>query len=197
LSTRLVAPAPPSAPKTNNAFGRWLGRTILRIGGWRVVGDWPDVPKLVVIAAPHSSAWDALWGLAAKLAMGLRIDFMAKRELFWWPLGWLLRSLGAVPTNRSAAHGVVGGSIARLRDNEQSWLVIAPEGTRKRVDRWKSGFWRIARGAGVPVSCAYFHYPEKIIGLGAVFEMTDDLDADMARIREFYRPWQGKKRGTT
>jgi 1-acyl-sn-glycerol-3-phosphate acyltransferase len=197
LSAPLHPPIPPNAPRTHSTFGRWLGRTVLRVGGWRVVGEWPDVPKLVILAAPHSSAWDALWGLAAKLAMGLRIDFMAKRELFWFPLGSLLRALGAVPTDRKAAHGIVGASVARLRDNPQSWLVIAPEGTRRRVERWKSGFWRIARGANVPVSCAYFHYPEKIIGLGAVFEMTDSLEDDMARIREFYRPWLGKRRGTT
>ena len=197
MSARLVPSLPRNAPRTNSGFGRWLGRTVLRLGGWRVVGEWPDLPKLVVIAAPHSSAWDALWGLAAKLAMGLRIDFMAKRELFWWPLGWLLRTLGAVPTDRKAAHGMVGASIARLRDNAQSWLVLAPEGTRKRVDRWKSGFWRIARGANVPVFCAYFHYPDKVIGLGAMFEMTDSLEHDMAKIREFYEPWIGKKRGTT
>jgi 1-acyl-sn-glycerol-3-phosphate acyltransferase len=197
LSAPRLASPPPSAPVTHNAFGRWLGRTVLRLGGWNMVGEWPDVPKLVILAAPHSSAWDALWGLAAKLAMGLRVDFMAKRELFWWPLGWLLRTLGAVPTDRRAAHGIVGASVARLRDNPKSWLVIAPEGTRRRVERWKSGFWRIARGANVPVCCVYFHYPEKHIGVGEVFTMTDDLDADMARIRTFYRPWIGKNRGTT
>ena len=76
------------------------------------------------------------------------------------------------------------------------WTVLAPEGTRKTVTKWKSGFWHIARASGVPVQCAYFHYPEKTIGLGPVFEMTADLEADMARVREFYRPWIGKNRGT-
>src|SRR5690606_2816966 len=85
---------PPLAPRDGNRFSRWFGRSILRAGGWTIRGDWPDVPRLVVIAAPHSSGWDAFWGLAAKLAMGVDIAFIAKAELFRGPLGWLLRLLG-------------------------------------------------------------------------------------------------------
>ena len=85
---------PPSAPRTGNRFTRWIGRSILRLGGWTIAGDWPDVPRMVVIAAPHSSGWDAVWGLAAKVALGVEITFIAKAELFWGPLGWLLRKFG-------------------------------------------------------------------------------------------------------
>jgi len=77
------------------------------------------------------------------------------------------------------------------------WFVLAPEGTRKRVENWKSGFWHIARDANVPVVCAYFHYPTKTIGIGAVMHMTTNLKADMAMVRDYYRPWIGKHRGTT
>ena len=77
------------------------------------------------------------------------------------------------------------------------WFVLAPEGTRKRVEHWKTGFWKIAKGAGVPVLPVYFHYPDKIIGVGEVFHLGEDMDADMARIRAWYRPWMGKNRGTT
>ena len=82
-----IPPLPPQAPKTGNRFTRWIGRSVLRFGGWTITGDWPDLPRLVVIAAPHSSGWDAVWGLAAKLAMGVDITFIAKAELFWGPLG--------------------------------------------------------------------------------------------------------------
>jgi 1-acyl-sn-glycerol-3-phosphate acyltransferase len=169
---------------------------ILRLGGWRLVGEFPNLDKLIIIAAPHSSGMDAVWGLAAKIAMGLRITIMAKKELFWFPLGPFLRLFGAIPVDRSAKLGVVGAVTERFATQERMWYVLAPEGTRKQVTKWKSGFWHIARAANVPVQCAYFHYPDKTIGLGPVFEMTADLEADMARVREFYRPWVGKHRGT-
>jgi 1-acyl-sn-glycerol-3-phosphate acyltransferase len=194
--SELAPPPPPNATLTRNPIGRAFGRLVLRLGGWRVSGQFPDVPKLVILAAPHSSGWDAVWGLAAKLAMGVRIEFMAKKELFWWPLGALLRSLGGLPIDRSANKGAVGSAVARFATMQRMWYVLAPEGTRKRVTRWKTGFWHIARAAGVPVQCAYFHYPDRIIGLGPTFTMTEDMEADVARVREFYKPWIGKNRGT-
>lgn len=195
-----VPALPPQAPRHRPGPMMWLGRLILRLGGWRVAGDWPDLPHLVIIVAPHSSAWDGFWGLAAKLAMGVDVVFMGKAELFrglsGWVVGWILRRLGGFPVDRGNAQHAVEQAAARIRGSERAWLVLAPEGTRKRVERWKSGFWRIARAAEVPVMCAYFHYPERTVGLGPVFELTDDLDADMARIRAWYAPWQGKNRGT-
>ena len=187
---------PPNAPRNGNAFSRALGRSILRLGGWRIVGQFADIPRMVVIVAPHSSAWDAIWGLAAKLAMGVDITFLAKAELFRGPIGWLLRALGGRPVNRSRAHGAVEQAVATLRGRERRWLVHAPEGTRRRVEHWKSGFWHIARAADVPVFCAWLHYPDKTIGLGEAFTMTDDAAADMARIRAYYVPYVGKNRGT-
>ena len=191
-----VIALPPQAPRTRSAFGRWLGRTILRLGGWRMEGEFPDLPKLVILAAPHSSGWDAVWGLAAKLALGVDVRFMGKAELFSGPLGWLLRTIGGIAIDRHAPRGVVGQMSREFAAVDRLWLAIAPEGTRRRVERWRSGFWHIARGAGVPVLCAYFHYPRRVVGIGALFELSDDLEADMARIRAFYRPWVGKHRGT-
>ena len=194
--TRIPA-LPPNAPRTGSRFTRWLGRSVLRLGGWTITGDWPDLPRLVVIAAPHSSGWDAVWGLAAKLAMGVEITFIAKAELFRWPLGWLLRQFGGHPVDRSAPGGIVDQTADEIRRAERMWFVLAPEGTRRRVEHWKTGFWKIARRAGVPVYCAWFHYPDRTIGLGPLVELTDDAAADMARIRAIYRPYLGKNRGTT
>ncbi len=190
----LVVPA--RAPRTHGRLLRGLGRAVLALGGWKVTGRFADVDKVLIIVAPHSSWWDGIWGIAAKLAMGLRLQFMAKRELFGPMLAPLLRWLGAVPIDRGNAHGVVPAMAARLRNAETLWLVIAPEGTRRRVESWKSGFWHIARAAEVPVVCAYFHYPDRTIGIGPPLAMTGDLAGDMARVREFYRPWEGKNRGT-
>ena len=193
----LVPALPPSAPRTRpNGFARWLGRSLLRLGGWRVVGELPDVPRLVVVAAPHSSNWDGIWGFAAKLALGLEVRVLGKAQLFWWPLGPLLRRLGAIPVDRAAAQGTVGQAVAMIRASDRIWFALAPEGTRKRVERWKTGFWKIAHEAQVPILPAYFHYPDRTIGFGPVFETSDDMAADIAALRAWYRPWMGRNRGT-
>lgn len=194
----VVPTLPPNVPRVPpNRFTRWLGRSILQLGGWRVVGTVPDVRKVVLIGAPHSSNWDGIWGFAAKLAMGLDIRILGKDSLFRLPVvGQLLTRLGVIPVNRSAAQGVVDQAAALLRGSDQLWFGLAPEGTRKPVERWKPGFWRIAKAADVPVLPAYFHYPERIIGFGPLFDLGEDLDSDMARIRAWYRPWQGKYHGT-
>lgn len=191
-----LADLPACAPRTHNAFTRWVGRSVLRLGGWRMLGDFPAHRKLVILVAPHSSGFDAIWGLAAKLALGLRLVFMGKQELFRGPVGWLLRRMGAMPVDRANAHGVVDQIVARFAQSDTMWFVLAPEGTRKHVQQWKTGFWHIARDAGVPVLCAYFDYPSRTIGIGETFEMTADLKADMARVRDYYRPFRGKHRGT-
>ncbi len=193
----VVLPLPQNAPRVRpNALARWLGRTALRLGGWRMVGEFPDVPRLVLIAAPHSSNWDGVWGFAAKLAMGLEIKVLGKDSLFRIPvLGYALKRFGVIPVDRNAAHGVVGQAAAMIRSAQRIWFVLAPEGTRKRVERWKTGFWKIAKAAEVPVLPAYFHYPEKIIGIGPVFVLSDDMTADIARIRAWYAPWRGKHHG--
>jgi 1-acyl-sn-glycerol-3-phosphate acyltransferase len=193
----IVLPLPPSVPRVRaNRFARWVGRTILRLGGWRMVGAFPDIPKLVLIGAPHSSNWDGVYGFAAKLALGLDIKILGKRELFWWPLGPLLRRLGVISVDRTAAHGVVEQVAAMIHATPRFWFGLAPEGTRKQVDSWKTGFWKIAKAADVPVLPAYFHYPDKVIGIGPTFALTDDMAADIARIRTWYRPWQGRYHGT-
>lgn len=190
-----LSPLPPLAPQTPRGLASRFFTWLVARCGWRLVGEFPNLPKLVFVAAPHSSWWDGLWGLMVKVALGLDASFMAKRELFVGPLGWLLRRLGGIPIERSASHGVVEQMIERFQKRDRLWLGIAAEGTRKSVTKWKSGFWHIAREAGVPVMTIYFHYPEKTIGIGPVFELTDDAAADVARIREFYRPWRGKHRG--
>ncbi len=192
-----VLPLPPRVPRVRpHRFGRWLGRTVLRLGGWKMVGAFPDLPRAVLIGAPHSSNWDGLWGFAAKLALGLDIRILGKHQLFWWPLSLLLKRLGVIAVNRSAAAGVVEQAATLIVEAEQFWFGLAPEGTRRLVQRWKPGFWKIAKAANVPIVPAYFHYPDKVIGIGPAFVPTDDMEGDIARIRTWYRPWQGKHHGT-
>lgn len=194
----IVLSLPANAPRVpRNRFTRWLGRTILRLGGWRMAGGFPDIPKLVMIAAPHSSNWDGVWGFAVKLALGLDVKVLGKDTLLKVPLlGALLRRMGVIGIDRRAAHGVAGQMAEMIRDADRLWLVVAPEGTRKPVERWKTGFWKIASAADVPVLPVYFHYPDKVVGVGPTFALGHDMAADLARIRAWYRPWQGKHHGT-
>jgi len=189
----ILLPLPPQVPQQRGRrFSRWLGRNILRLGGWRMVGAFPDEPKLVVILAPHTSNWDGFWGLIAKMALGIEARALGKAQLFWWPLGAVLRWLGAVPVDRSQPHGVVAQAVELIEHSEKCWFVLAPEGTRKPVTRWKTGFWKIASAANVPILPAYLHYPDKLIGIGEVFIPGADMHADIHALRQWYRPVVGK-----
>jgi 1-acyl-sn-glycerol-3-phosphate acyltransferase len=187
---------PPNVPQLPHSFAGRLCRWIFLRCGWRIAGEIPNVSKLVAIAAPHSTNWDVVWGLLFKVGWRVHIRFIGKREAFFWPVGALLRNFGGIPIDRSAAHGLVDEMARQFAMHDKLWLALAPEGTRKKVEKWKSGFWHIASKAGVPILPAYFHYPEKTIGFGPLIYPSGDLKGDMARIREFYRPWQGKNRGT-
>lgn len=199
MSVVASPPLPPTLPPDMPQFPfrayRRLFRLWVRLSGWRLEGELPDVPRLVLIVAPHSSWWDGFFGLLFKVALGADVAFMAKRELFSWPLGGLLRRLGGVPIERRAAGDVVEQMVARFNARQRLWLGIEPEGTRKAVKKWKSGFWHIARQACVPILPGYFDYPRKVIGLGPLFQPTADREADMAALRAFYAPFKGKHRG--
>ena len=177
----------------HNRFVQGLSRGLLRAGGWRMVGVFPDIPKAVLIAAPQSSNWDGFWGFAVKAALGVKLSILGKDTLLRIPLiGSILRWQGVIPVDRSAPHGVVDQAIAAIRDADRMWYGIAPEGTRKLVQQWKPGFWRIAHGAGVPVIPAYFDYANKVIGIGPVLTLSEDMQADIARIQRWYKPYKGR-----
>lgn len=191
-----ILPLPPSAArmKPSPKMQKLCAWIMARLG-WSMHGQWPDLKKVVVIAAPHTSAWDVVIGLLVIQASGLQVTFMGKQEAFKWPLGAILRRYGGMPVNRKAPGGVIAQVVEKFNASERMWFALAPEGTRREVKEWKTGFWKIAKQADVPVCCAYFHFPDKVIGVGEVFELTDDMDADIARIRAWYKPFQGKKRG--
>ena len=183
---------PPAVPQFPQDRWRRLCAWFLRRCGWCVAGELPDVGKLVLIAAPHSSWWDGVWGLLFKVALGIDIAFMGKRELFVGPLGWLLRRLGGIPIERAAAHGLVEQMVAKFHAEPRLWLGIAPEGTRRRVAKWKTGFWHIARSANVPILPVAFDYTTRRIVIGEPFTPTADVDADIAALRRFYAPFHGR-----
>lgn len=177
----------PAVPQRGSALSRALGRAMLRVVGWDFEGTIPNCSRFVIIGAPHTSNWDFLYAMATMLALGIDVHWLGKHTLFRGPLGPVMRWLGGVPVDRSHPGGVVGGAVARLQQRERFVLGVAPEGTRRRVAQWKTGFYRIARQAGVPILPVYFDYAKRVVGAGPLFTPTGDMAADIAELRAFYR----------
>lgn len=184
----------PNVPRLRDTWFRRLCRWAIKRTGWRIVGTMPNEKKLVLIGAPHSSYWDGVYGLLMLQAIRLDLRVMIKREAFDGPFGPILRRMPLVPIDRKAATNVVEQMLGQFAANDKLWLGIAPEGTRKPVKQWKSGFLRIARAAGVPIQPVFIDYPTKTFTLGPLVHTTDDPDADMARIRAMFVGYHGKHR---
>jgi 1-acyl-sn-glycerol-3-phosphate acyltransferase len=186
-------------PRRGGAVRAAIGRTLVRLAGWTIDPEIPDLPKFVVIAAPHSSNWDFVVGIGLIFALRLDIHFIGKAELFRGPLGPMMRGLGGLPVDRSQPQGVVEQTIALFNSHDRLIVAVAPEGTRKPVTKWKSGFYRIALGAGVPIVTGYFDTRRRVVGMGQPFHPTGDAEADIAQLRAFYAsmPRRDQVRGTT
>ncbi len=179
-------------PKRGNRLSRGLGKAVLRLLGWDFEGEIPNLPKMVVIGAPHTSNWDFLVGMATLLGLGFGVQWIGKHTLFRPPFGGVMRLLGGVPVNRETSKGLVAQVVEEFKQRERFALGVAPEGTRKRVEKWKTGFYFMAHGAGVPILPAFFDYPRKRVGVGPLLHHSGDLEADLATLRAFYAPFQGK-----
>ena len=171
---------------------RWLALLVFKCLGWKTEGHKPDFPRYVIIAAPHTSNWDFIYTLCLAFIHRLNAVIMMKGAWFRWPLGLLFRWLGALPIDRSQANNVVTQSIAKFHQRDRLILVVPPSGTRKRVLYWKTGFYHIANGAGVPIVLGFLDYRRKVGGFGPTVQPTGNIDADMALIRNFYRDISGK-----
>lgn len=159
---------------------------LLRGLGWKIEGIAPRSRKVVVLAAPHTSNWDLPYMLAVAWAFGIRPRFMMKHSVFVGPAGWLFRRLGGIAVERHRRGGVVKQMVDAFEAADELALVIPPEGTRRRVDVWKSGFYHIAREARVPLLLSYLDFSRKVTGLGPEFLPSGDIRADMDVIRDFY-----------
>jgi 1-acyl-sn-glycerol-3-phosphate acyltransferase len=174
-------------PRRGNAFSRWLGGVVLRLFGFRIEGEVPDHPKMVLVGAPHTSNVDGIIGIAALSQMGLRCSTMIKDTAFKGVMGPLLRWFGAIPINRASPKGVVEQSVEAFQRNDKMLLLITPEGTRSNAPEWKRGFYHIAMGAGVPIMLAAADYERGVITIGPIVDPSGDYEADLARIMAFYR----------
>jgi 1-acyl-sn-glycerol-3-phosphate acyltransferase len=178
---------------TLNAKGRlsrlleWLMLRFYLAMGWSSVAVRPIPKKAVIIAAPHTSNWDFVYYIGLTRDLGIETSFMAKRELFRWPLGRFMRDMGGVEVNRQQGGNYVQSMIDKFNRRDEFLLTIAPEGTRKSVGQWRTGFYHIAVGAKVPLIIGMMDYAKKTGGLALAFMPTGDYAADMARVEEFYR----------
>jgi len=175
-------------PRAERPLLRWCALRLLSLLGWRLDVRLPDEPKLVVLAAPHTSNWDGVLAVLAMLALQLRMGLFVKHTAFEGRfVGGILRKIGALPIDRTAPGGVVSQTVDAFRNQRALLIGIAPEGTRKRIDKWKRGFYLIADGAGVPMVCAYIDYARKTVGTGPVLKPTGDYARDLGVIQAFYR----------
>ena len=161
-------------------FALWFTR------GWRIEGPLPDVPKTVMIAAPHTSNMDGLLLVLLTRSVGMDAKWMVKDTWTKFPIGLFTKSVGAVPVNRSQANGLVGQMVEQFEQNDEYILLVPPEGTRSRAEHWRSGFYRIASEANVPIVPAYVDYSRRRGGFGPPIMPTADLTPDMDAIREYY-----------
>ncbi|MGE0740131.1 MAG: 1-acyl-sn-glycerol-3-phosphate acyltransferase [Hyphomonadaceae bacterium] len=172
---------------------RWISAVYLKLGGWRIEGDWPGLDKAVLVAAPHTSNWDGINMLATAGFYRVKLRWMGKKSLTQGPFGWLIKALGCVPIDRSASHDVVNTMSELFAQAPRMVLAVPPEGTRSAVREWKSGFYHIAVGARVPIILSVLDYGGKTVRLAAIVTPSGDYDADLPLIRAHYRDAIGKR----
>lgn len=174
-------------------FTQTLARTILRLTSWKLEANLPPASKYVLVGAPHTSGWDLWHALLIAHGAGIKIHWVGKDSLFRQPLGAFMRFLGGIPVARHTRSNFVEQIIAAFNRVEQMVLAIAPEGTRKVAGHWRTGFYYIAAGARVPIALGYVDYRTRTLGIGDYFTPSGDIQADFARIRQFYTGKVGRR----
>jgi 1-acyl-sn-glycerol-3-phosphate acyltransferase len=169
-----------------------LALFLLHLLGWELIGERPPYRKYVLVGAPHTSNWDFLYFYLGALGMGLKVSFMAKDSLFKGPLGFILRKMGGIPVIRSRHTNMVQQMIKAFEERDDLILLVPPSGTRQRTDYWKSGFYYIALGAGVPLVLAIMDYGKRQVGIVHTFMPSGDVKRDMEIVRRVYEPVTAK-----
>jgi len=175
-----------------SALTRWIGRTFYRSIGWNLEGSLADAERLLVVAAPHTSNWDFVFGITAVLGINARIGWLGKHTIFVPGFGWFMRWLGGIPVNRDKPEAVMSYVDEAVKKDNGLIIVVAPEGTRGKSKKWKSGFLRIAKNNNCTIQLGALDFPNKRIVLGDVFEPTGDNEADIAAIIQYYNQFKGK-----
>jgi len=171
---------------------RLIALTIFKIAGWKAEGQRPDIPRYVIIAAPHTSNWDFLYTLCLVFIFRVKPQIMMKGDWFRGPLGPIFKWFGLRPIHRAKSNNVVAQSIKALQAHQELAIIVPPSGTRNKVMYWRTGFYFIAHGARVPIVLGYLDYERKVGGIGPMVRPTGDIDSDMEGIRKFYANITGK-----
>jgi len=174
-------------PQRSSSTSRLFWQKVTQLQGWQVLGEIPNIPHAVLIAAPHTTNMDGILGIQLALALGLDVSIMFKEELYRAPLRGLWDWGNAIPVNRASATGLVEQMCEIFKQRDKFWLAIAPEGTRKSATTWKRGFYHIAVAAQVPIVMVGFDYAKKAVIFLGLFEPTGDFDADLPKILAFYK----------
>lgn len=172
----------------------WLAEKWLKLRGWRFVGDMPDLDKMILIGAPHTTNWDFIVYLGAIRHWSISPRYIAKHTLFRWPFGAFFRRFGGIPVDRTKGGGLVGQVTKAFDSSEKMILVMAPEGTRSAAPHWKSGFVKIAEDAGVPIVPVYIDFTSKEVVLGSPTVFDGDEKRLMDGLRDFFSAGKGKHR---
>jgi 1-acyl-sn-glycerol-3-phosphate acyltransferase len=165
---------------------------LLKLFGWKIIGSLPKEKKYILIVAPHTSNWDLVIGLCARFAVGEKINFLAKKQVFFFPLGALLRAIGGTAIDRSKHENKVEQVVALYNQQQEFRLGLAPEGTRSEVSRWKEGFYHIACKADLPIAMVGLDYKDKEVRVREAFWPSKDINKDFADILTFFRTIRGK-----
>jgi len=174
------------SPRMGNGLTRAIGSLGLKMIGWKLKGQMPDVPKFVIIGVPHTSNWDAIAATLAMLASGFQYTFLVKKEWFFWPVGPIIKALGAFPVNRGkGAANVVDQVVELYNSSDKVCVGFPPEGTRSLVTKYKTGYLRTAYAAKVPVFICAFDGPNKEVVLDRLFPLTGDLKADNDALKAY------------
>ena len=173
-------------------MNQWLWNLIRKLAGWKIEGfDINSIPKALIIVAPHTSGWDVLVGLMTRGSLACKIGFMGKHTLFNPPFGFIFRWLGGVPVNRTKNSNLVDTIAEYFNSNAEFRIAMAPEGTRKKVDKLKTGFYFMAKKAHVPIIMAKFDYEHKTVGFSQPFMPSDDIDHDLAMVWDYFKGVKG------
>lgn len=175
----------PNTPRMGNGLTRWIGDVILKTMGWTLVGKLPNLKKAIIIGGPHTSNWDLFLAMGSMLSVGLKFSWMMKKEAFFWPLGPLWKKLGGIPIDRGAKIDFIGQLKDFFETQDKVWLGITPEGTRSKVERYKTGYLRIAKGVGVPLFIVGIDSTNKRVVLDKIWEPKGEIEIENAAIKTY------------
>lgn len=174
-------------PQTSSILRKIVGRTILFLHRWQIKGSVHNTSKFMFAIAPHTSYWDFISSIGTMLSMGLKSQWFIADVFCWWPIGYLMRWLGGLPIDRTTRHDIVSKMITKYKEEEELLLSIYPEGTTHKTEKWKTGFWHIAKGAGVPIQLVGLDYKKRATVFGPILELSENIESDIKIIQRYYK----------